>query len=32
MEAVLSIGFGVWLVITGLMYKLLTGPRGGRKR
>jgi hypothetical protein len=32
MEIVISVGFGVWLVATGLVYKYMTRPGGGRKK
>ena len=32
MEAVISVGFGVWIVVTALVYRALTTPggRGGK--
>ena len=34
MEAVLSVAFGVWIVITAFVYRTVTGPthRDGQKK
>ncbi len=34
MEAVLSVAFGVWIVITAFVYRAVTGPKreDGRKK
>lgn len=34
MEAVLSVAFGVWIVITAFVYRAVTGPkhRDGQKK
>ena len=34
MEAVLSVAFGVWIVITAFVYRAVTGPKlgGGQKK
>ena len=29
MEAVLSVAFGVWIVITAFVYRAVTGPQHG---
>ena len=29
MEAVLSVAFGVWIVITAVVYRTVTGPKHG---
>ena len=34
MEAVLSVAFGVWIVITAFVYRVVTSPKrgGGQKK